>query len=43
MDRMPIVLPGEADPLAAYPNLNHWFTAINVRPAVARMRARGAA
>jgi GST-like protein len=30
---------GEADPIAAYPNLKRWFTAINARPAVARARA----
>jgi GST-like protein len=35
------VLPGEADPIAAYPNLKRWFTAINARPAVARARTIG--
>ena len=35
------MLPGEADPIAAYPNLKRWFTAINARPAVARARAVG--
>ncbi|MEO8628911.1 MAG: glutathione S-transferase C-terminal domain-containing protein [Betaproteobacteria bacterium] len=41
IDRAPIVLPGDADPLAAYPDLKRWFTAINARPAVARARAVG--
>jgi len=41
VDRAPIVLPGEADPLAAYPNLKRLFTAINTRPAVARARKVG--
>jgi GST-like protein len=41
VDRAPIVLPGEADPIAAYPNLKRWFTAINARPAVARARTIG--
>jgi GSH-dependent disulfide-bond oxidoreductase len=39
VDRAAIVLPGEADPIAAYPDLKRWFTAINARPAVARARA----
>ncbi|MEO8158119.1 MAG: glutathione S-transferase C-terminal domain-containing protein [Betaproteobacteria bacterium] len=42
VDRAPIVLAGDADPLAAYPNLKRWFTAINARPAVARARKVGA-
>jgi GST-like protein len=41
IDRAPIVLPGEADPLAAYPELKRWFAAINSRPAVARARKVG--
>jgi GST-like protein len=39
VDRAAIVLPGDADPISAYPNLKRWFTAINARPAVARARA----
>ena len=42
IDRAPIVLPGEADPLGVYPNLKRWFSAINARPAVARARKVGA-
>jgi GST-like protein len=41
IDRAGVVLPGAADPLAAYPNLKRWFTAINARPAVARARSVG--
>jgi GSH-dependent disulfide-bond oxidoreductase len=39
IDRAPIVLPGEADPLSAYPELKRWFQAVDARPAVARARA----
>ncbi|MDY7560618.1 glutathione binding-like protein [Pseudomonas sp. 10B1] len=35
------VLKGEADPLAAFPNLKRWFQAIDARPAVVRARAVG--
>jgi GST-like protein len=41
LDRAPRVLPGEADPLAAFPNLKRWFQIIDARPAVARARAVG--
>jgi GSH-dependent disulfide-bond oxidoreductase len=39
IDRAPLVLPGAADPLAAFPNLQRWFRSIDARPAVARARA----
>jgi GST-like protein len=35
------VLPGEADPLTAFPNLKRWFQTVDVRPAAARARAVG--
>jgi GST-like protein len=41
IDRAPVVLPGDPDPLSAYPNLKRWFSAIEARPAVARARAVG--
>ena len=41
VDRAPIVLASEADPLATYPNLQRWFIAVNARPAVERARAVG--
>lgn len=41
LDRAGVALPGEADVLAAYPNLKRWFGAINARPAVARARTVG--
>ncbi len=41
VDRASVALPGEGDPLAAFPNLKRWFGAIDGRPAVARARAVG--
>jgi len=41
LDRAPVVLPGDPDPVAGYPNLKRWFTAINARPAAVRARAVG--
>ncbi len=41
LDRAPRVLPGEPAPIAAFPNLQRWFKAIDARPAVAKARAVG--
>lgn len=41
LDRAPRILPGAADPLAAFANLKRWFNAIDARSAVARARAVG--
>src|SRR6202012_3169292 len=41
LDRASRVLKGEADPLAAYPNLKRLFQAVEARPAAARARAVG--
>lgn len=41
LDRAPRVMKGEADPLAAFPNLKRWFQTIDARPAVLRARAVG--
>jgi GST-like protein len=41
LDRAPRVLPGDAPPLTAYPDLERWFKAIDARPAVAKARAVG--
>lgn len=41
LDRASRVLKGEAEPLAAFPNLRRWFHAIDSRPAVARARVVG--
>ena len=35
------VLPGEADPLTAFPNLKRWFQTVDARPAAARAHAVG--
>jgi GST-like protein len=39
IDRAPIVLPGSADPLAAFPELKRWYEGVNARPAAGRARA----
>jgi GST-like protein len=41
LDRAGRVLPGDGDPLAAFPNVKRLFEAIDSRPAVARARAVG--
>lgn len=41
LDRAARVLPGEDNPLAAFPNVERWFKAINSRPTVAKARAVG--
>jgi len=41
IDRASRVLKGESDPLAAYPNVQRWFQAIDARPAAARAREVG--
>ncbi len=41
VDRASRVFKGEADPLAAFPNVSRWFKGIDARPAVARARAVG--
>ena len=41
LERAPRVLPGEAAPFAAFPNIERWYRAIEARPAVARARAVG--
>ena len=41
LDRASRVLKGEAEPLAAYPNLKRLFAAVDARPAAARARAIG--
>lgn len=41
IDRATHVMKGADDPLAPFPNVKRWFTAIDERPAVARTRAVG--
>ena len=41
LDRAARVLPGDTDPLRAFPDLQRWFRAIDSRPAVAKARAVG--
>jgi len=41
IDRAARVMKGEADPLAAFPNVKRWFQGIDARPAVTRARAVG--
>jgi GST-like protein len=41
LDRAGRVLPGEGSPLAAFPNVERWFKAIDSRPTVAKARAVG--
>lgn len=42
IDRLNFILPGEGDPLDAYPNLARLFAEVEARPAAARARAMGA-
>jgi GST-like protein len=41
IDRTSRVMKGADDPLAPFPNVKRWFTAIDGRPAVTRARAIG--
>lgn len=41
LERASRVLPSEGGPLAALPNIDRWYRAIDARPAVARARAIG--
>jgi GSH-dependent disulfide-bond oxidoreductase len=41
LERAPRVLPGETTPLAAFPNIERWYRAIDARPAAVRARAVG--
>jgi GST-like protein len=40
IDRASRMMKGAGDPLAPFPNVKRWFTAIDGRPAVTRGRAR---
>ncbi|HEX3346558.1 MAG TPA: glutathione S-transferase C-terminal domain-containing protein [Acetobacteraceae bacterium] len=42
IDRAKFVMHGTEEPLAAYPNIDRWFKAIDARPAVGRARKVGA-
>ena len=41
LERAPRVLPGDAPPLAAFPEIDRWYRSIDARPAVTRARAVG--
>jgi len=41
LDRVGVVLTGDSDPLAAFPNIKRWFQSVDSRPAVKRARALG--
>ncbi len=41
LDRAPVVMAGAEEPLADFPHLQRWFTAIDARPAAARARLVG--
>jgi len=41
LERAPRVLPGEGSPLAAFPNIDRWYRAVDARPAAARARTVG--
>jgi GST-like protein len=41
LERAPRVLPGDAPPLSAFPDLDRWYRSIDARPAVAGARAVG--
>jgi len=41
VDRAAIVLPGDADPLAAFPHLKRWLQKVGARPAIERARTVG--